>query len=166
MKEEEKKSQEDIGKKVEEKIKTWWHRQEERGSRWGKAFEGCFSIIASIIFYVLINTLYDNFSFIKTNDFRSILLVINISIFINIVLNILLIIIRRKWYKSLMTIANNAFSFINTLLFLVVFPFDFTGHWNFLDTVLKVVFVVALFGIVVSTILESIRFVKYSLQGK
>lgn len=148
-----------IFNKANEQGKRFWERNKKTLSMWGYVTEGIFGVIFGIVWLILINVFYDDLEFL-TEDFDLVLFAINVSAVVGILLNFLLVILHTDWYRALSKIIQNIFSFGVTLTMLIVSPFDFTGKWDFFDTLLPILLVVFLVAIVIGIITDSIKLVK------
>lgn len=127
-------------------FKNRWKKKFETKNQIEYVVEGIVTITFNLVFFWLINNYYDRVSFF-TSDFPDLLAIINISIIVNTLTGVGLIITRNQLYKLVDDIINNLFAVAVFIATLVIFPIDFTGQWDVLDTVLKV------FAVVFSVIL-------------
>ena len=89
-----------------------------------KSIEFIFSAIFTIVFFIIINTAWENIPFL-TDDIKKCLPFINLSLIIGILSSFILIFVQGKFYKNLLHIPQDIFSLVANTILLVVFPFDF-----------------------------------------
>jgi hypothetical protein len=84
----------------------------------------------------------------------------DLSLAVQIVGNIILAGYRPKWFNALMQTVFAAFSLLSLLVFLLVFPLDFSRvgiPW--LNLALRVVFIVGAVGAVIGVVVNLVRFI-------
>lgn len=137
--------------------KNWWNKQDKKEfKRAARISEAFFTILANIIIYALVNTFYDDMSFLS-GDFEDVLPIINLGIAINIITHTFRLFIHSNWFKSLVNIINNSFAIYIFLKIRQVFPFDVSDG---VETAFKIFIPLAIFGLCIAIIVELVKFTK------
>ncbi len=149
---------------LEQKGKEWSAKQGEKKQNRKKKIierrvEAFFSMVFEIIFFVLINTYYDDIEFLNS-DFKKALVLINISMVIQIAISAARIIITAEWYRAITSILNNFFSLFVTFFILVLFPFDFSmySRGELYATLARFFIILSIIGILIAIIVDYVKF--------
>jgi len=121
-----------------------------------------FSIIFSFVaLYVANNLLVWQVPFL-TNEWTASLWVLNISITLTIIFNILFLIYDKIWFRSLLKMTLNIVSILFLTTFIYVYPLDFSSlsYESTLDLIIKIVLIISIAGTFIATIVEFTRIFK------
>lgn len=110
------------------------------------------AIIFNLIFWYIVNNLLNWHVYFITNAFNDVLWIINFTIIVSIVGNLLLLIYSPERLRHLVKIIINVVSFIATYLVWKVFPFNFYN--SFYDWCFSILLILAMIGIIIATIVE------------
>jgi hypothetical protein len=124
------------------------------------------AIIFNLIFYYIVNNLLNWQVYFITNSFNEVLWIINLSIIITIIGNIILLVYSPERFRHLMKIILNIVAFIAVYFVYIVFPFNFYNsfyNWGF-----SILMILAMIGIIIASIVEIYLLVtgKPKLTGK
>jgi hypothetical protein len=124
------------------------------------------AIIFNLIFYYIVNNLLNWQVYFITNSFNEVLWIINLSIIITIIGNILLLLYSPERFRHVMKIILNMVSFIAVYFVYIVFPFNFYN--SFYDWGFSILLILAMIGIIIAIIVEIYLLVtgKPKLTGK
>ncbi len=115
-----------------------------------------------LLYLVNVTPGWENMSFL-TEDFSRVVDILNLSLVVGAVVNLLWVAADPPWLRSLGQLVQAGISLVVTLRLLDVFPFDFS-HWAFDVTLLvRVVLVVAAFGTAVGVMVETVRLARIVL---
>lgn len=173
-----------FGKKAEEAGKRFEKKMDEvggkiddyfRGSRSGRITGYSFAIMWSVIFFVLFNFYsqyiayyqYDGGTWsrypILTEAFNQWLPIVSTALVAAVIGNILMIIYDGYYFRFIVRIILNLFSLTAVISLLTIFPFDFTVFpgdlTGILNPVIIVILVLIIIGLVVDTIVKSVKLV-------
>jgi hypothetical protein len=110
------------------------------------------AIIFNIIFLYIVNNLLNWQVYFITNSFNEVLWIINLSIIITIIGNILLLLYSPERFRHVMKIILNIVAFIAVYFVYIVFPFNFYNsfyNWGF-----SILMILAMIGIIIASIVE------------
>lgn len=110
------------------------------------------AIIFNLIFWYIVNNLLNWHVYFITNAFNDVLWIINFTIIVSIVGNLLLLIYSPERLRHLVKIIINVVSFVATYLVWKVFPFNFYN--SFYDWCFSILLILAMIGIIIATIVE------------
>ena len=110
------------------------------------------AIIFNIIFLYIVNNLLNWHIYFITNAFSDVLWILNLTIIVTIIGNVLLLVYSPDKFRHVMKIILNIFAFIAAYFLYVVFPFNFYN--SFYNWVVTVLLILAMIGIVIATIVE------------
>jgi hypothetical protein len=110
------------------------------------------AIIFNFIFLYIFNNLLNWQVYFVTSALNEVLWIINLSIIVAIVGNVLMLLYRPDWFRHVTKIVLNVVAFIAVYLVYIVFPFNFNN--SFLNWGLSVLLILAMIGIIVATIVE------------
>ena len=124
------------------------------------------AIIFNLIFFYIVNNLLNWQVYFITNSFNEVLWIINLSIIITIIGNILLLLYSPERFRHLMKIILNIVAFIAVYFVYIVFPFNFYN--SFYDWGFSILLILAMIGIIIAIIVEIYLLVtgKPKLTGK
>jgi hypothetical protein len=144
------KSLDDYGKKA-------WKGPDKTRSRKGEYIG---SIVANLIFLLIVNKVPDwNLSFI-TESYPSVLWAVNLSIFVQIVGNALLIFFDPRWLRHLANLAFNIFGVISIAVVYAIYPFNFAVFgMEWYDVAAKIMLLIALFATAIAGAVHGVQFV-------
>jgi len=108
-------------------------------------------IVNFILLYIFNNLLKWNVYFV-TSAFTEVLWIINLSIAVAIIGNFLMLIYRPEWFRHVTKIVLNVVAFVAVYFVYIVFPFNFNN--SFLNWGLAALFILAMIGIIIATIVE------------
>lgn len=161
------KEEKNFEKKMDKMGKNWEKKGEEFGKKVEKNIEK--SRIPRIIGYVvaiainivvlwILSKLPDwDFKFL-TEKYVDVLSIVELSLYVGIGGNILLIVCDTQWFKGIIQIIINIVSFIAALAIYRVFPFDFGAvNQNWLTIFIKVFLIVVMVGIAIGAIVEFVK---------
>jgi hypothetical protein len=122
-------------------------------------------VINLIMMFVANNILSWGWFPFLTDDFTSLLPLINISLAATILANVCYLAFDPAWFKSLTQIGLNLISLIVSIRFYQVFPFDFsTSQFNW-ETVTRVVIILAIVGTGIAIVVESVKLIRSVVGG-
>lgn len=98
-----------------------------------------------------------------TEDFSRVLPILNVSLVASMVVNLVWIVADPVWLKSLSQVGLNVISFVVTIGLWQVFPFDFSQYHFPWETLLRAGLAVALFGLVVGSIVELVKAARWAV---
>jgi hypothetical protein len=124
----------------------------ERNRKREQKSEYVTAIIFNLIFLYIINNLLNWHIYFVTNAFNEVLWIINLSIIVSIIGNGLLLLYNPERLRHLVKIIINIISFIAVYIVWKVFPFNFYN--SFYNWVFNILFILALIGIAIATIVE------------
>jgi hypothetical protein len=124
----------------------------ERNVKSEQKSEYVFAIIFNLIFLYIVNNLLNWNIYFITSTFNDVLWIINLSIIIAIIGNILLLLYSPESFRHLVKIILNIISFIAVYIVYTVFPFNFYN--SFYDWIFSILLILALIGIVIAIIIE------------
>jgi hypothetical protein len=110
------------------------------------------TIILSVIFYYIVNNLLNWHIYFITGAFNEVLWIINLSILVTIVGNVLLLLYSPVRFLHIVKLIINIISFIAVYIVYKVFPFNFYNsfyNWGF-----NILLILALIGIIIAIIIE------------
>jgi len=117
-----------------------------------KTVEYIIAIIFSLILLYVFNNLLNWHIYFVTNAINEVLWIINLSLIATIIGNALLILYGPEWFRHVVKIIINIFSFIAVYLVYMVFPFNFNN--SFLNWGLSVFLILIIIGIITAIIVE------------
>jgi hypothetical protein len=168
---------EEAGKKFEKKIDEVGGKIDDyfKGTRSGRITGYSFAIMWNVIFFVLFNFYsqyiayyqYDGGTWsrypILTEAFNQWLPIVSTALVAAIIGNILMIIYDGYYFRFIVRIILNLFSLTAVISLLTIFPFDFTVFpgdlTGILNPVIIVILVLAIIGLVVDTIVKSVKLI-------
>lgn len=125
----------------------------------GRKVEYLIAIVINLIMLVFFNLLPNfHFRFI-TEHFNDCLWILNISILATILANIAFFVFDPKWFVSFIHIFLNSISIIFLFVFIKVFPFDFNYINVSINQILKICFILGIFGTSIAIIVEFVKFI-------
>ena len=110
------------------------------------------AIIFNLIFFYIVNNLLNWQVYFITNSFNEVLWIINLSIIITIIGNILLLLYSPERFRHIMKIILNIVAFIAVYFVYIVFPFNFYN--SFYDWGFSILLILAMIGIIIAIIVE------------
>lgn len=110
------------------------------------------AIIFNLIFLYIVNNLLNWNIYFITNTFNDVLWIINLSIIIAIIGNILLLLYSPERFRHVVKIILNIISFIAVYIVYTVFPFNFYN--SFYDWAFGILLILAMIGIVIAVVIE------------
>ena len=110
------------------------------------------AIIFNIIFWYIVNNILNWNIYFITNAFSEVLWILNLTIIVTIIGNVLLLLYSPDKFRHIMKIILNIFAFIAVYFVYEVFPFNFYN--SFYNWGLAVLLILAMIGIVIATIVE------------
>jgi hypothetical protein len=124
------------------------------------------AIIFNLIFYYIVNNLLNWQVYFITNSFNEVLWIINLSIIITIIGNIVLLVYSPEKFRHVMKIILNIIAFIAVYFVYIVFPFNFYN--SFYDWGFSILMILAMIGIIIAIIVEIYLIItgKPKLTGK
>lgn len=144
-------SEEEVGKKIEEKIKK----------NVPKYAEGIAGTIAVAVFIILLNVFYDNVRLLN-DDFTKVLPIINFSLAVSLLINASTIFIHSTVYKRITTLIGNLIFFVVAYQVWIVFPFD-TSYINLdfnWDGLIRLVMAITIIAVLVASIVDIVRLIR------
>lgn len=115
-----------------------------------KKSEYIFSIIANLILLYIANNLLNwNISFI-TDVFTQVLWIINLSIVVTILGNVMFLVYDPSWFRHLTKAVMNTFGFIVTYTLYIVFPFSFSQSYTVFAVKLALIIIMVLLVLTVA----------------
>ncbi len=99
-----------------------------------------------------------------TDDMRQVLGILNLSLIVGVIANVLFVIVDRAWLKALGDLITVSIGVVVLVRLLQVFPFDFSGSTIDWALVLRVVLAVSIGGALIAIIVQLVLLVR-SLFG-
>ena len=124
----------------------------ERNRKREQKSEYITAIIFNLIFLYIVNNLLNWHIYFVTNAFNEVLWIINLSIVVSIIGNVLLLLYSPERFRHMVKIIINIISFIAVYIVWKVFPFNFYNsfyNWGF-----NILLILAMIGIAIATIVE------------
>jgi hypothetical protein len=103
---------------------------------------------------------------IVTAEWADVLWVVNLTSAVRIAGNAALVATRPLWLRRLVEVVNTATGVIGLAVFVRVFPFDFGALAPGADGMLRATLAIALFGVIVATLVQLVRFVAMAPFGE
>lgn len=100
-----------------------------------------------------------------TDDLTEVLPLIDASIVVSGLANLLYLVYDATWFKALTQVGVDLVSLFASLRLLQVFPFDFSGSTFPWDTVARWVLVIAVVGSAIAVVVEAVRFLVALVRG-
>lgn len=168
---------EEVGKRFEKKINKVGDKIDGyfKSTRSGRVTGYSFAIMWNVIFFVLFNFYsqyiayyqYDGGTWsrypILTEAFSQWLPIVSTALVAAIIGNILMIIYDGYYFRLIVRVVLNLFSLTAVISLLTIFPFDFTVFpgdlTGILNPVMIVVLVLAIIGLVIDTIVRSVKLI-------
>jgi hypothetical protein len=110
------------------------------------------AIIFNLIFLYIVNNLLNWQIYFITSSFNDVLWIVNLSIIISIIGNIILLFYSPERFKHLVKILLNVVAFIAVYIVFTVFPFNFYN--SFYNWAFSILLILAMIGIIIATIFE------------
>jgi hypothetical protein len=140
---------------------SYAQRFEEMSKKWNKnsdykKSEYIAAIIFNLIFIYIANNLLDWDVPFLTSDFTAVLWLINISLVLTIIFNIVFLAFNSARVRALLKMFLNMISFFVALTFYFIYPLDFSSvsYGDTLDLVAKILIIIGIVGSVIGTIAE------------
>lgn len=116
--------------------------------------------VVNAILLIAVNSdaLWDWLTFV-TPDIDRVLPIIQLSLVATIVVNIAYVAYDAPWFHSATQLVVLGINLRATVRLLRVFPFDFTGYAIPLETIVRVVLIIALVGMAIALVVEVVRLV-------
>jgi hypothetical protein len=168
---------EEAGKRFEKKIDEVGDKIDGyfKGSRSGRITGYSFAIMWNVVFFVLFNFYSEYIAYyqydvgiwsrypILTEAFTQWLPIVSTALVAAIIGNILMIIYDGYYFRLIVRIVLNLFSLTAVISLLTIFPFDFTVFpgdlTGILNPIIILVLVLAIIGLVVDTIVRSVKLI-------
>ena len=99
-----------------------------------------------------------------TEDFVSLLWLVNLSIFSSIFVNVAYLAYDAAWFKSVGQIGVTAIGLVASLRTWQVFPFDFSPYCGPWETLTRLMLVIAIFGSIVAIVVELVRLTGHGIS--
>ncbi|MGZ7048639.1 MAG: hypothetical protein ACXVHW_02005 [Methanobacterium sp.] len=110
------------------------------------------AIIFGLIFLYIVNNLLNWNIYFITGALNQVLWIINLSIIVTIIGNILLLAYSPQWFRHVIKIIINIISLISTYFVYIVFPFNFYN--SFINWGVSIFLILIMIGIVIAIIVE------------
>jgi len=138
--------------------------QSGQGNTWAARRFGYLAVIVIFfgILYVLENLYEWGVPYI-TEEYNGLIWYIRLSFYASIIAHAIFLVYDPKWFRHLLKGITNIFSTLMTIMFYVVFPFDFPGNWNRLGRIFLLVIMIIS---IISIITELFKAVRYLLREK
>ena len=124
----------------------------ERNRKREQKSEYVAAIIFNVIFWYIVNNILNWHIYFITNAFSEVLWILNLTIIVTIIGNVLLLLYSPDKFRHVMKIILNIFAFIAVYFVYEVFPFNFYN--SFYNWGVTVLLILAMIGIVIATIVE------------
>lgn len=114
------------------------------------------SIIFNLIFLYIANNLLDWNAPFLTSDFTAVLWLVNISLVLTIIFNIVFLAFNSARVRALLKMVLNMISFFVALSFYFIYPLDFSSvsYGDTLDLVAKILIIIGIIGSVIGAVAE------------
>jgi len=123
------------------------------------------AVLDGVLLYVVNHLLAWEWPPFLTDDFSRVLTIFNVSLVASLVVNLVWIVADPVLLKSTSQIALNIISLVVTVRIWRVFPFDFSAYAFPWATLVRAVLAVGLFGLVVGSIVEFVKMVRWAVRG-
>ena len=116
------------------------------------------AVIVNVIMFILVNATpgWRVLPFL-TEDFVSLLWLVNLSIFASVIINVAYLGYDGAWFKSVGQIGVTAIGLVAAIRTWQVFPFDFTPYDGPWETLTRLTLAIAIFGSIVGIVVELVR---------
>jgi hypothetical protein len=129
--------------------------ENEAKPRKNKRTDYIVAIIANIVIIIIANV---GLSFLNA-DYHQVLPLFNIALSANIIVNAIFLLFDPDWFTSLLRMVLNSLSLAVTVLFLRVFPFDFSEYPGFAwATLARVLLIIGIVGCSIAIFAEALKF--------
>ncbi|MGZ7119187.1 MAG: hypothetical protein ACXVH2_05730 [Methanobacterium sp.] len=115
------------------------------------------AIIFGLIFLYIANNLLNWNIYFITGALNQVLWIINLSIIVTIIGNILLLAYSPQWFRHVIKIIINIISLISIYFVYIVFPFNFYN--SFINWGVSIFLILIMIGIVIAIIVEVYQFI-------
>ncbi|MGZ7067530.1 MAG: hypothetical protein ACXVHT_04450 [Methanobacterium sp.] len=115
------------------------------------------AIIFGLIFLYIVNNLLNWNIYFITGALNQVLWIINLSIIVTIIGNILLLAYSPQWFRHVIKIIINIISLISIYFVYIVFPFNFYN--SFINWGVSIFLILIMIGIVIAIIVEVYQFI-------
>jgi hypothetical protein len=99
-----------------------------------------------------------------TEDFVSLLWLVNLSIFASVMVNLAYLAYDAAWFKSVGQIGVTAIGLVASIRTWQVFPFDFSPYGGPWETLTRLMLVIAIFGSIVAIVVELVRLAGHGIR--
>jgi len=116
------------------------------------------AVMVNVIMLVLVNAIpgWRVLPFL-TDDFVSLLWLVNLSIFAGVMVNVAYLAYDAAWFKSVCQIGVTAIGLVAAIRTWQVFPFDFSPYAGPWEALTRLLLVLAIFGSIVGIVVELVR---------
>ena len=134
------------------------------GETWGVRRIGYIVVIAImfVLLYIFKNLYNWGVPFI-TEEYNKLIFYIELSVYATIIIHAIFLVFDPKWFRHLLKAFANMFSTLSTIMFYVIYPFDFPGNW---DRTGKIILLVLVILSIIGIISELAKAIKYLLKAK
>jgi hypothetical protein len=118
------------------------------------------AVVANVIGLLIVNNILD-WGWISwlTDDFETLLPIINLSLVASIVVNLAYILYDAKWFKALCEAVLVTISLVVAIRIWRVFPFDFSAYSSNWEAVTRAILVFAIIGMSIALIVNLVRLI-------
>lgn len=120
------------------------------------------ALVNGVLLYVVNNLLGWGWPSFLTDDFSRLLAILNVSLAASLLVNLVWVVADPVWFRSIAQIGLNVVSFVVTIRMWQVFPFDFSPYDFPWGTLARVVLAVGMFGLVVGSIVEFAKMLRWA----
>jgi O-antigen/teichoic acid export membrane protein len=114
-------------------------------------------VVFIVLLYIFLH-LYDWGVPFITEEYNDLLLFIRLSFYASIIAHAIFLIYDPKWFRHLLKAGVNVFSSLSTIMFYVVFPFDFpTEQLNKIIKIVLLILIILSFISILTEIFKAIR---------
>ncbi len=116
--------------------------------------------VFNLIFLVIVNNLVD-WGWISwlTEDFETLLPIINLSLLASVIVNLVYILYDQKWFKTLCETGLVTISLLVAIRTWQVFPFDFSAYSFDWETAARGILVVAIVGMSIALVVNVVKLI-------
>ena len=116
------------------------------------------AVMVNVIMLILVNATPGwRVLLFLTEDFVSLLWLVNLSIFASVMVNVAYLAYDAAWFKSVGQIGVTAIGLVASIRTWQVFPFDFSPYDGPWETLTRLTLAIAIFGSIVGIVVELVR---------
>ncbi len=123
------------------------------------------AVVFNLIFLVIVNNILE-WGWVSwlTEDFETLLPIINLSLWASVVVNLVYILYDTKWFKTLCETGLVTISLLVAIRTWQVFPFDFSEYSFDWETAARTILVLAIVGMAIALVVNVVRLIVFAAR--